>query len=135
MTRSYSELVRLNTFEERYEYLKLNGTVGRPTFGHERYINQRFYTSSQWKSARSKVIARDFGRDLGVEDHEIYDQIIIHHMNPMSPLDIHHGDSAILDTEFLISTTLQTHNAIHYGDASLLRQPFVERRPGDTKSW
>lgn len=135
MIRSYSDLRRLNTFEERYDYLQLRGTVGRSTFGFDRYINQRFYTSRQWRSVREAVIARDEGLDLGVEGYEIYDKIVIHHMNPMTVDNIESGEEAILNPEFLITTTHQTHNAIHYGDKSLLRQPLVERVPGDTRLW
>lgn len=133
--RTYSELRRIETFTERYEYLRLRGAVGEATFGYERYHNQRFYTSRQWKQVRDHVISRDFGKDLGVDEFEIRDRIIIHHMNPMTPDDIIHGDDSILDPEFLITTTHKTHNAIHYGDASLLTQVLVERRPGDTRLW
>lgn len=133
--RTYSELRRLNTFTERYDYLRLKGVVGEPTFGYERYHNQRFYTSRQWKIVRDHVISRDLGLDLGAEGFVIHDRIIIHHMNPMTPEDIIHGDESILDPEFLITTTHKTHNAIHYGDASLLTQVLIERRPGDTKLW
>lgn len=133
--RNYSELSRLNTFEDRFEYLQLKGSVGKSTFGFDRYLNQRFYTSSQWRSLRDFVIARDLGLDLGVEDHEIYDKIIIHHMNPMSAEDIVHGDQDILDPEYLITTSHKTHNAIHYGDKSLLFSMPKERRPGDTRLW
>lgn len=134
-TRTYSELRRLGSFEDRFEYLSLRGVVGNATFGFDRYINQRFYTSRQWRQVRDVVIARDLGCDLGVEGYEIFDKIIIHHMNPMTVEDIDSGSDEILDPEFLISTTHNTHNAIHYGDASLLPQPFVERRPGDTRPW
>jgi hypothetical protein len=135
MIRTYSELQALDTFSERYRYLRLRGSVGEPTFGFERYMNQQFYRSRQWKEIRQEVIARDEGCDLGVEGYDIYDQIIVHHMNPMTPSDIAHSEGHILDIEFLISTTLKTHNAIHYGDESLLAQPLVERRRGDTKLW
>lgn len=133
--RSYSELRRINTFEDRYDYLKLGGSVGGSTFGFDRYINQRFYTSREWKQVRERVIARDMGLDLGVEGHEIYDKIIIHHMNPMTVDEIEHGEKHILDPEYLITTTHNTHNAIHYGDASLLPRPHIERRRGDTRLW
>lgn len=135
MIRRYSELRRLESFEDRYNYLSLKGVVGERTFGHERHINQKFYTSRQWRQVRSHVIARDLGCDLGVEGYEIHDKLLIHHMNPMDVNDIAHGDESILDPEFLITTTHRTHNAIHYGDAGLLARPFVERRPGDTKLW
>lgn len=133
--RTYSELRQFQTFEERYDYLRLKGAVGAPTFGAERYLNQGFYRSTQWKQVRSKVIARDLGMDLGIEGYEIFDRPIVHHMNPMTVAAVVDGVADILDPEFLITTTHQTHNAIHYGDQSLLRKPFVERRPGDTRLW
>lgn len=133
--RSYSELRRLETFEDRFQYLSLKGSVGASTFGFDRYLNQRFYTSKQWRDIRHHVIVRDEGCDLGVKDHEIYDRILIHHMNPITPEDITHGDSDILDPEFLITTCHATHNAIHYGDERLLPKPLVERSRGDTKLW
>lgn len=133
--RSYSELRRLNTFEERYDYLQLRGEVGKSTFGFDRYMNQRFYTSREWKQIRNQVIARDEGMDLGVDGYEIYDRIVIHHMNPMTVNDIAHNDDSILDPRYLITTTHRTHNAIHYGDRSLLPQPLVERHRGDTRLW
>ena len=121
---------------ERYEYLALRGVVGKHTFGYERHLNQRFYTSRQWKQTRDFVITRDFGNDLGVEDYEIIGEgIIVHHMNPMTPDNIIHNDEDILNPEFLISTTLKTHNAIHYGDKSLLTKVLIERHPGDTRLW
>lgn len=133
--RSYSELRRLETFEERYDYLQLRGEVGKSTFGFDRYMNQRFYTSREWKQIRNQVIARDEGMDLGVDGYEIYDRIVIHHMNPMTVNDIAHNDDSILDPRYLITTTHRTHNAIHYGDRSLLPQPLVERHRGDTRLW
>lgn len=133
--RSYRELIKLPTFKERFDYLKLHGSVGRATFGHDRYLNQRFYTSREWRQLRHHIIARDFGRDLGVEGYEIFDKIIIHHINPMGPEEIVHNSSSILDPDQLITTTHQTHNAIHYGDDNLLPDPFVERSPGDTRLW
>lgn len=135
MIRTYSQLIRIDSFEERYEYLKLKSSVGKETFGFDRYINQQFYRSTQWKQIRNQVIARDLGMDLAMEGYEIYDRIIIHHMNPMTPEDINHGDEDILNPEFLICTTHKTHNAIHYGDRSLLALPFVERNANDTKLW
>lgn len=135
MIRTHSELIRLDTFEERYRYLQLKGSVGHETFGYDRYLNQGFYTSAEWRRIREHVIARDEGLDLGVDGYEIYDKIIIHHMNPITSDDIVHGNSDILDPEFLITTTHKTHNAIHYGDESLLPRPLVDRRPGDTKLW
>lgn len=135
MIRSYSELRRIESFEDRYRYLALSGIVGASTFGFDRHINQQFYTSREWRQLRHHVIARDGGCDLGVEGFEIHNRPIIHHMNPMTADDIVHGDDSILDPEFLIMTTHQTHNAIHYGDERLLPRPFVERRFGDTKLW
>jgi len=135
LMRTYSELIKFETFEDRYEYLKLNSIVGESTFGFDRYINQQFYRSSEWKQIRNHVIARDLGLDLAMEGYEIYDKIIIHHMNPMNVDDIKSSDSSILDPEFLISTTHNTHNAIHYGDRSLLKRLFVERKRNDTKLW
>ena len=133
--RRYSELVTIESFEERYDYLKIGGSVGEQTFGFDRWINQDFYRSREWKRIRNEVIARDLGCDLGVAGHEIHDRVIIHHMNPMQLSDIVHGNDDILNPEFLITTCHDTHNAIHYGNASLLPKPFVERRPGDTKLW
>lgn len=135
MIRTYSELRRLETLEDRFKYLSLRGVVGDTTFGYDRWINQKFYTSRQWRNMRSHVIARDVGRDLGVEGYEIHDRIYIHHMNPMTVDQIQDADPSILDPEFLICVTLKTHNAIHYGDDRLLPKPLVERSPGDTMLW
>ena len=135
-TRTYSELRKLDTFEERYRYLALKGVVGESTFGFDRHINQQFYTSTEWRQVRQEVIVRDEGMDLGIPGYEIFDRIIIHHMNPMTVDDVVRNlDNRILDPEFLICTTHNTHNAIHYGDESLLPKPMVERRPGDTRLW
>lgn len=134
--RTYSELSRLSTFEDRYHYLELRGSVGRATFGFDRYINQRFYTSREWKHTRNLVIARDEGLDLGVPGFEIHSRILIHHINPISPNDINDRLESILDPDFLITTTHETHNAIHYGDVSKLpRRAFDERAAGDTRLW
>lgn len=133
--RTYSELSQIPTFEERYEYLALRGVVGEPTFGYDRWINQAFYRSAEWRHIRNYVIYRDLGCDLGVEGYEIHDKVIIHHMNPMQPADLLHGNDDIVNLEYLISTTHKTHNAIHYGDASLLPKQYTPRRPGDTKLW
>lgn len=135
MIRSYSELSQIPTFEDRFLYLALRGVVGGATFGHDRYINQKFYRSRQWRQLRSEVIARDNGNDLGVDGHEIHSHLYIHHMNPMAIEHLVDGDESILDPEFLVTTTHRTHNAIHYGDERLLARPFVERRRGDTKLW
>lgn len=135
MIRSYSELRQIDSFEERFKYLALNGEVGRSTFGFDRYINQRFYASTQWKHIRQEVILRDNGCDLGIAGYEIHSRLYIHHMNPMAVEDITRGDFTILCPEFLITTSHQTHNAIHYGDEGLLPRPPAERKPGDTRLW
>lgn len=135
MIRRYSELSRLKSFKDRYEYLRLSGSVGADTFGFDRYLNQNFYKSSEWKSVRDFVIVRDNGCDLGIEGYEIYGKILIHHMNPISVEDILKRSDLLLDPEYLISTILTTHNAIHYGDASLLIDAPVERRKNDTCPW
>lgn len=134
-TRTYTELVKLPTFEDRFRYLALRGQVGSSTFGFDRWVNQRFYTSREWRYLRRDVIARDLGCDLGVAGHEIYDRIVIHHMNPLTEEDIIHGNETAIELEYLITTTHNTHNAIHYGDESLLPRPLVERRSGDTQLW
>jgi hypothetical protein len=135
MYRSYSELVECQGLEERYAYLREHSTVGLETFGFERWLNQAFYTSRQWREVRQEVIARDLGCDLGVEGYDIFHQVIVHHMNPMMVRDLRGANPDVLDPEFLITTSLRTHNAIHYGDASLLVKPLVQRRPGDTRLW
>lgn len=133
--RTYSELRRLRTFEERFDYLNLRAQVADRTFGGERWMNQDFYRSYEWKNIRQFVIARDLGCDLGVEGFEIFDKVIIHHMNPMSRDQVASGDPVIIDPEFLITVTHNTHNAIHFGDRSRLPGLMVERRPGDTIPW
>lgn len=133
--RTYSELIKYPTFEERYQYLRLSGSVGKETFGFDRYLNQILYRSQRWKSARDTVIVRDNGCDLGVDGYEIYGIIIIHHMNPITIDDIIEERDWIFDSEFLISTTHRTHNAIHYGDESLLLTGPIERTKDDTCPW
>lgn len=133
--RTYSELIKLVTFKERYEYLKLNGTVGQETFGFDRYVNQQFYKSQEWKAVRDLVIVRDCGCDLGIEGCDILGKIYIHHVNPISQKDIQTRSDFLLNPEYLISTTLSTHNAIHYGDENLLLQAPVERCKNDTCPW
>lgn len=137
MTRvkSYSELRRLQTFEDRFDYLMLSGEVGASTFGFDRWINQEFYTSSEWRHTRRQIILRDEGCDLGIEGREINGGLVVHHMNPMTPNDIIHKELWILDPEYLITVSSETHNAIHYGDRSQLRQPYIPRSPGDTRLW
>ena len=135
ISRSYSELVKLPTFSERYNYLRLLGQVGSTTFGFDRYLNQSFYTSRDWRQVRHAVIARDAGCDLGLDGYEIFDRVYVHHMNPLTKKQVLAADECMFDPEYLISCTLNTHNAIHYGDPnSLVRLP-PERRPGDTTLW
>lgn len=133
--RTYSELMQLETFEERFKYLSIRGEVGCATFGGNRWLNQQFYTSPEWRRLRRDAIARDDGCDLAVEGFEIYDKIIVHHMNPITEWDILHGTACALDLDNLICTTHDTHNAIHYGDVSLLKKAYRPRQPGDTKLW
>ena len=133
--RRYSELALLDTFDDRFEYLKLEGSVGSETFGFDRHINQRFYTSREWKDIREYVIFRDNGCDLGIIGYEIQIEPVIHHINPMGVEDIVHGNDWILDPEYLIMTTHDTHNAIHYGGRSMYPKVVAERSPNDTKLW
>lgn len=133
--RKYSELKRLKTFEERYEYLRIGGLVGESTFGFERYLNQQLYTSQRWRLIRNEIIIRDNGCDLGIEGRDIYDKIIIHHMNPLVIDQLKDPDDSIFDPEYLICVSQSTHNSIHYGDKSLLKKDYVPRRPNDTCPW
>jgi len=143
--RTYSELIKLPTFKERYEYLKLDGTVGLETFGYDRIFNQRFYTSKEWLWVRDKVIIRDGGCDLGVKGYEIQDYYIdgkiiktpvyIHHMNPIKMDDIVKATKFLLDPEYLITTVHRTHNAIHYGSLEQVVQEPIVRTKNDTCSW
>lgn len=134
--RTYSELSKLKTFRERYEYLKLDGTVGEETFGFDRYINQMFYKSEEWKRIRNYVITRDNGCDLGIPDRKIVDGVIlVHHMNPITKEDIINKNEILLDPEYLITTIKPTHDAIHYGDESLLAEDLVIRSKNDTCPW
>lgn len=135
MLRCYKELIRLPTFEERFKYLQLHGTVGAETFGYDRYLNQMLYHSDNWKDIRQIVIIRDNGCDLGCEDRPLYSRIIIHHMNPITLEDITSNSKYLLDPNYLVVTSITTHNAIHYGDESLLPKGPVERRPNDTCPW
>lgn len=133
--KSYAELRRFETFEERFDYLSLLGYVGEATFGYDRWINQQFYGSRQWKQIRNHVILRDMSCDLGVEGYELHSGLLIHHMNPITAEDIANGDEAIIDPEYLITTTTLTHNAIHYGNRDMLKKPYVERTRNDTRLW
>ena len=133
--KTYSELITIPTFEERYRYLRLRGSVGKDTFGFDRYLNQLFYTSAEWKAIRDYVIVRDNGCDLAIPDRMIHERIIIHHMNPLTIHDIETRSPYLLDPEYLITTIHSTHNAIHYGDENLLIRAPVERRRNDTCPW
>ena len=133
--RTYSELCQLSTFEERFDYLRLNGSVGKDTFGFDRYLNQQFYRSREWKHIRDQVILRDNGCDLGVEGYEIRGRILIHHINPISVEDIHTMSDLLTNPEYLICVSHRTHNAIHYGDESLIITAPIERTQNDTCPW
>lgn len=134
--KTYSELISLQSFEDRFNYLRLNGQVGRETFGFDRIYNQKFYRSKEWKDIRNYVITRDLGCDLGIKDREIQGRIMVHHMNPISLEDIQHSSDYLLNPEFLITVSPKTHDAIHYSDESILLPSMViERKPGDTKLW
>ena len=135
MNKTYSELISYNTFEDRLHYLKLNSKVGFDTFGFDRYMNQMFYRSKEWKDIRNYVIARDKACDMALEGFEIFDKIIIHHMNPIGPKDIIHSNDILLDPEQLVCVSHLTHNAIHYGTDELRVKQVVERRPNDTIPW
>lgn len=141
MIRTYSELITIPTFEERFQYLRLDGRVGEDTFGFDRYLNQKFYQSDEWKALRDYVIVRDTGnndycQDLGMPyDHDIYGKILVHHMNPICKEDILQRSKYLLDPEYLICTIKNTHDAIHFGDESLLFQPPIERTKNDTCPW
>jgi hypothetical protein len=133
--KCYSELILLPTFQARYQYLRLNGEIGKETFGFDRYMNQFFYRSPEWRRVRDFVISRDEGCDLGIPGREIFGRVIIHHMNPIRPEDIRNRSELLLNPEYLITTIHDTHLAIHYGDEHLLLQEPVERRPNDTCPW
>lgn len=133
--RTYSELITLPTFEERYEYLRLDGRVGEETFGFDRYLNQAFYKDPEWLRIRDKVIIRDNGCDLGIPDHEIRGRILVHHMNPITRDDILNRSAYLLNPEYLICTMKNTHDAIHYGDNNLLIKDPIERSKNDTCPW
>ena len=133
--KSYSELITLPTFEERFEYLRLNGTVGSETFGHDRYLNQTLYRSPEWKRFRHKIIIRDNGCDLACEGYEIYEKILIHHINPITVKNILERNPMVFDPENVVCTILNTHNAIHYGDDSLIIKAPIQRYKNDTCPW
>lgn len=133
--KTYSELILLPTFEERFDYLRLNGAVGKDTFGYDRYLNQAFYTSYEWKKIRDQIIIRDNGCDLGIPGREIGRRIYIHHINPLRKDDIVSHSEYLRNPEFLICASFETHNAIHYGDINLLPRDPIERKPNDTCPW
>jgi hypothetical protein len=135
ITRCYAELIQLESFDDRFEYLKLGGEVGAYTFGFDRHVNQMFYKSQEWQLVRNHVIYRDNGCDLGVEGYEIHTELLIHHVNPLGVEDILNNEDWILNPEFLITTTKDTHNAIHYGGKPLYPKVVAERSPNDTKLW
>ena len=133
--RCYSELIHIPTFEERFEYLKLDGVVGIETFGFDRYLNQRFYHSKEWLIIRDHIISRDLGCDMVMVDREIQGKIYIHHMNPICIKDIELGDPILINPEYLVCMSFDTHNAVHYGSVELLPRNPIIRRPGDTCPW
>lgn len=135
MIKTYSELLEIPTFEERFKYLQLNGQVGATTFGWERYLNQDFYRSKEWKSIRTRVIVRDEACDLAIPGHDIYQRILIHHMNPLTKWDVEHMSEMVTNPEYLICVSLATHNAIHYGNEDNLEKPMIERKPNDMCPW
>lgn len=135
MIRTFRGLMRLKIFTERYEYLRLDGVVGESTFGYDRYLNQMLYTSKRWRRTRDKIIIRDNGCDLGMENYEIHGKIFVHHMNVITIEDIELDRDIVYDPENLICSSLNTHNAIHYGDSSLLPRLPVKRRKNDTCPW
>lgn len=133
--RTYSELIKIETFEDRFRYLQLKGAVGKETFAHERYLNQIFYRSPEWKKIRDYVIIRDCGRDLAMEGFDIYDRVYVHHMNPIMLRDVLEHNEDIINPEFLVCCSFNTHQAIHYSDESILIGSPLERRPNDTCPW
>lgn len=133
--RTYSQLIRLPTFEDRFEYLKLKGSVGKDTFGHDRYLNQTFYSSIEWRRLRDEIIIRDNGCDLGIEGRQIGGKVYIHHLNPLGTNDILTHSEYLVNPEYLICVSFETHNAIHYGDINLLPRDPIERKRNDTCPW
>lgn len=133
--RTYSDLVKLGTFAERYQYLKLHGVVGGDTFGFDRYLNQVLYRSKEWRDLRHRIIVRDNGCDMALEGWDICGPVTVHHMNPLTVKDVDERNPDIFEPEFLVCVSHNTHNAIHYGDESLLPKEPIERRAGDTCPW
>ena len=135
MMRTYSELIQIPTYEERFEYLQLHGEVGKDTFGFDRYLNQKFYRSTEWRQLRNSIVVRDKACDMACKDYEIYDRIVIHHLNPITVDDFINNRDSIMDPEFLVCVSPLTHKAIHFGDFELINQTYTERRRGDTTLW
>jgi len=135
MIRTYSELISLPTYEQRFNYLKLDGKVGEETFAKDRWLNQKFYHSQEWRSLRNKIIVRDLGCDMALKGFQIYERPLIHHMNPISQDDILQHSDYLINPEYLITVAYNTHQAIHYGNADLLMESPIERKAGDTKLW
>lgn len=133
--RSYEALIKIPTFEERFEYLRLSSKIGEATFGFERYLNQAFYGSPEWKAFRRQVIIRDNGCDLACEDHDIVGKVIIHHINPITPEEIESASPLLMDLDNVVCVSYDTHQAIHYGDASLLPKDYIPRTPNDMCPW
>ena len=133
--RTYSELVTLPTFKERFDYLNLHGKVGEETFGYDRYFNQRFYTSKEWRDFRNFIIARDLGCDRGCKDHPIHGRIVVHHLNPISVADIENSTDYLLNPEYAICISSETHEAVHYGDYTKIDRELHERKQNDTCPW
>ena len=135
MVRTYSEMCKFDSFKDRFKYLQLNGDIGEETFGYDRYLNQKFYQSAEWKRLRDKIIIRDDGCDLAVPGHILYDEIVIHHMNPLRVSDIRNISDILMNPEYLVCVSKRTHNAIHYGDETLLIDDPIERKANDTCPW
>lgn len=133
--RTYSELITLPTFKERFEYLRLDGTIGEETFGYNRYLNQMLYRTAEWKRFRNEIIVRDNGCDLACEGYDIHGKVLVHHINPITMEDVLNRTKKVFDPDNVISTTLNTHNAIHYSDESILLMAPIERKPNDTCPW
>lgn len=135
MIRRYSEMIKFPTIEERFEYVKLGGAVGVETFGWDRYLNQQFYRSKEWKEFRNSMIIRDNGCDLALDGYEIQSNLFLHHLNPITVEDILHNSEVLLDPENVVCVSRRMHQAIHYGDEDMIPKPLVERKPGDTIPW
>ena len=135
MTRTYTEMMSYDSFDDRFAYLRLDGRVGKDTFGYDRYLNQAFYKSAEWKRIRNEIILRDNGCDLAHPDYQIVGRVYIHHLNPVTKKDVLDRSSILLNPEYLVCVSYDTHQAIHYGDENLLQPDLVERKPNDTCPW